>query len=316
MGKVSIIIPIYNSEKYITKTIDAVLAQTYDNFELILVDDGSTDMTRNILEKKYKNNDKIKIILQENSGAPIARNNGLKIATGKYIIFFDSDDYMGTNYLKSALEDANQYDLIISSFEKIYVEDNKREIWKFKKRKNLTLLESLYFIPPFPNNKIYLKSIIDQNNIAFDNVKIAQDLNFYLKYLQFTKKVKIVDDVNVYYQYHSNSVSTTYNLNLLEVEKSIALAEKYAKNENLELFKMVRVQHYTTQLLKLNKYSRKEAKKIKHFFKEQIKKNSIFKINSNHKSTLKKYIIYLNVVVNVPYKMSIKLNEIVKGGVL
>ncbi len=314
--KVSIIMPIYNSEKYITKTIDTVLAQTYDNFELILVDDGSTDATRDILVKKYKNHNKIKIMLQENSGAPAARNNGLKIATGKYVVFFDSDDYMGQDYLKCALEDGNQYDLIVSSFEKIYIEENKKEVWKFKKRTNLTFLESLYFIPPFPNNKIYLKSIIDQHNLIFDNVKISQDLNFYLKYLQFTKKVKIVDDINVYYQYHSNSVSTTFNMNLLEVEKSISLAEKYAKKQNSELFKMVRILHYTTQLLKIEKYSQNDAEKIKKYFKEQMKKNLIFKISLKHQKTLKKYILYLKIVVNVPYKVSIRINKIIKRGVL
>ena len=95
--KISIIIPIYNNEKYIEKCIDSVINQTYQNWELILVDDGSTDNSLSLCER-YKKDIRVKIIHQENSGVSVARNNGIKETTGKYITFIDSDDFVDRNY--------------------------------------------------------------------------------------------------------------------------------------------------------------------------------------------------------------------------
>ena len=97
--KVSVIIPVYNVEKYIKKTLDSVINQTYRNIEIIIIDDGSTDNTFKICEK-YQLNKNVKIIKQINKGVSNARNNGLKIATGEYILFVDGDDYIEKNTLK------------------------------------------------------------------------------------------------------------------------------------------------------------------------------------------------------------------------
>lgn len=93
----SIIVPVFNAEKYITRCIDSILSQTFNDYELILINDGSTDGTYDILEK-YRNNSKCIVLHQKNRGVSVARNVGIEIATGRFISFVDADDYLSNNY--------------------------------------------------------------------------------------------------------------------------------------------------------------------------------------------------------------------------
>ena len=98
--EISIIVPIYNTENYLRRCIDSILTQSFENFELILVNDGSTDNSRKIIDE-YKSKDKrIKVILKENGGQGSARNRGINMAKGKYIMFCDSDDFVEENWCK------------------------------------------------------------------------------------------------------------------------------------------------------------------------------------------------------------------------
>ena len=95
--KVSIVVPVYNAQAYIEKNLETLLHQSYDNFELIIVDDGSTDESKHIIEKHLNNDNRIKYVYQDNQGAGVARNVGLEMATGKYIIFLDDSSYKVPN---------------------------------------------------------------------------------------------------------------------------------------------------------------------------------------------------------------------------
>ena len=100
MPKVSVIVPVYNVEKYLNKCLDSLINQTFNDFEIIIINDGSPDDSKQIIEKyKSKYNDFIKVINQSNQGLSASRNNGLKIASGAYIMFADSDDYLELNML-------------------------------------------------------------------------------------------------------------------------------------------------------------------------------------------------------------------------
>lgn len=111
----SVIVPVYNVEIVLERCIVSILGQTIQNFELILVDDGSTDQSGIICDQYQQKDARIKIIHQKNSGVSCARNSGLKIATGKYITFVDSDDYIDTTYLENL--NASSADFVIGGFE-------------------------------------------------------------------------------------------------------------------------------------------------------------------------------------------------------
>lgn len=110
---VSIIIPVYNVEKFIVETIESVLNQSFKGIELILVDDGSTDGSLALCEKFLEKDDKIRLLKQKNSGVSIARNNGLNLAKGKYVYFLDSDDTIGVDFIKTSYQVAQKGDFDI-----------------------------------------------------------------------------------------------------------------------------------------------------------------------------------------------------------
>ena len=113
--KFSIIVPIFNCQKYLTKCINSLRNQTYKNLEIICIDDGSTDNSKQIIEEFSKQDKRIKLITQQNQGVSVARNNGIKIATGEYIMFVDADDWLDFNtceILYHILQNQNEIDII------------------------------------------------------------------------------------------------------------------------------------------------------------------------------------------------------------
>lgn len=103
-NKVSIIIPVYNCENYIRKCLDSIINQTYQNFEIICIDDGSVDASAEIIQEEVLNNGKVKYYFQANSGQGVARNNGIEHATGEFVTFIDSDDYIQCDYIETLIE--------------------------------------------------------------------------------------------------------------------------------------------------------------------------------------------------------------------
>ena len=178
--KVSIIVPVYNVEKYIHKCINSILSQTYKNLEIILVDDGSPDNCGKICDEYASNDNRIRVIHQKNCGVSTARNNALHKSTGDFIMFVDSDDYLEIsaiedciNYLKT-----NNCDILIFNWYDIYFHNKTTH----KKAKKIILskpisTQSLYTailwdkIPSYPWNKIYKKEL-------WENIYFPQNCNF------------------------------------------------------------------------------------------------------------------------------------------
>ena len=123
MIKVSVIIPVYNVERYLEECLDSVVNQTLEDIEIICINDGSTDNSLDILDTYAKKDSRIKIINQENRGLSASRNNGLKISTGKYICFLDSDDYLELNALMEAYAISERYSLDMCLFKLINFDD-------------------------------------------------------------------------------------------------------------------------------------------------------------------------------------------------
>ena len=225
----SIIVPVYNGGKYLKKCINNILEQTYKDFELIIINDGSTDDTKAICDSLANIDDRVKFIHKKNEGVSIARNTGFEVAKGKYIGFVDCDDSIDKNMYKVMIENMQKQDTdcVICSFmsvfddreEKNLFEDAEKKIEKNKFKEDLTLK----MISPInedgsPNNIImgsiwrclFKKEIVDKNNLIFDKeLKYSEDLIFVLEYLEVCKSIYITNDIFYFYNRKSEAGSTT-----------------------------------------------------------------------------------------------------------
>lgn len=220
---ISVLMPVYNSEKFLLETVQAVINQSYIDWELILVDDGSTDNSKEICTKLMNDDKRIKYIFQENLGVSHTRNVALENAKGKYIVFVDSDDLIHEDYLKiliNSIEKSNS-DVSVCNFieRKISntgkIEDITRE---FYPKEVMEMSEMKDYIMDFGNsgllnplwNKIYKREIIENNNITFDEkVETGEDFIFNLQYFRKVKKISFIKD-SLYYYIRRNNNSITY----------------------------------------------------------------------------------------------------------
>lgn len=234
-NKISVIMPVYNVAEYLPKAIDSIINQSHKNFELFLVDDGSTDRSGKICDEYASKYSCIKVLHQKNSGAHNARNSALKLANGEYVCFFDSDDYVDRNMLSDLLEVAKKYnsDLVISGFyintyydsDKFIVLDyipyttNGIEIENFDNssdfRKNSYLnFDRNMFYPPW--NKMYKLSYLKDNKITFP-ITYRDDFPFVLSVIKDINNVTYVK--KQYYHFlrkRSDSETQKYVENLYE----------------------------------------------------------------------------------------------------
>lgn len=222
--KVSIIIPVYNSEKYLEKCIDSILNQDYKNIELIIINDGSTDSSKEIIEnyqKKY--NDTIIYIEQKNLGPAVARNNGIKNATGKYIFFIDNDDYIDKNYIATFVKEAesNNYDIIIGGYRRTnekgkILEEVKYNNTKWCKYKSIT-----------PWARIYNREYVVKNKFEFLKCNIGEDIYFNIQAVSISDNVKIIDYIGYNWFLNSQSISNTVHKKFYDLETYKLLESLY-----------------------------------------------------------------------------------------
>lgn len=223
--KISVIIPIYNAEKYLRECIDSVINQTLKEIEIICINDGSTDDSLKIL-KEYEQKDKrIKLLSQKNQGAGKARNLGLEVAKGEYFAFIDADDFYDNDFCKQMYTKANvtNADVVICQAIGYDTLNNKyysmpwslvkeylpsKEIFNYKDIKNYIFI----FSQNWNWNKLFKKEFIDKNNITFQNLFRTNDLLFTCKALIQANKITTIKNELVNYRtgFSTNSQSTNY----------------------------------------------------------------------------------------------------------
>ena len=278
--KVSIITPVYNVDKYLEECIESILKQDYRNIELILVDDGSTDNSKEIIKRYAKIDNRIKAVFQKNMGAPTARNKGIELATGEYILFFDSDDVLEENIISEMVSKIEQdnADLLIGNF--IEIDENSKKLsdkifFREEKTINDSIIKECSLFQPVPGNKLYKKEIIKNNNLRFADVKIAQDLNFYIKYLLFIKKVTCINKFVYKYRIIQGSISRTYSMKILDITNSFEDVKKlYIKENKIEQYNkyisIVELIGYTSQIKKAIYFkNKKDRKQVIEYFKNK-----------------------------------------------
>jgi glycosyltransferase involved in cell wall biosynthesis/exopolysaccharide biosynthesis predicted pyruvyltransferase EpsI len=217
--KVSVIIPIYKVEKYLSRCIESVLDQTYQNLEIILVDDGSPDNCPSICDEYEKKDQRIKVIHKPNGGLSDARNAALKVFTGDYVYFLDSDDYVENNLIEIALKNmvAAAADLVIFNYYRVDEHDNLLSTSNFitgiydigcNKINYIVNILSKYSTGWEAWNRLYKADIIRNNNLFFwDNKLIfAEDFGFSLNYALHANKIICIPDVLHYYLIRRDSI--------------------------------------------------------------------------------------------------------------
>ncbi len=206
---ISIIMPCYNSEKYIRKTLYSVFGQTFTDYEVIFINDGSTDSTLSILNQwKEQYSDRVEIISKENGGQSMARNIGMTHARGEYIVFWDSDDYADVDYLEklyTAAQSVENCETVISGSH--YVDENGVIL------ENLNYPVDVY--PEFvmrrlsPHGKMYQKAFLDRYNIRFAEGKIFEDNPFNFLALFLSRNQVILPYCGHYQVIHTGSTMST-----------------------------------------------------------------------------------------------------------
>lgn len=252
-NKFSIIVPVYNCEKYLERCIESILNQTETEFELILVNDGSTDSSGKICDKYKSKDSRVKVIHKKNAGVSAARNSGLDIASGKYVTFVDSDDYLDNIALKHLAE--TDGDLVVSG----YLLEHNDNYFGSSLRNHSTAeipindkqsLEDRFKRGMFNYvfSKRYDLKIINDNQLRFDeSINLGEDTLFVLDYLKYIQNISVINYTDYHYIKYTNITLTNQGFNRKLIENFERLHNKIyeclLKIFNDSTAKMLTVKH-------------------------------------------------------------------------
>lgn len=242
--KVSVIVPVYNVEKYLRKCLDSLVNQTLKDIEIILVNDGSTDSSQSIIDEYQKKYPMIKALKKENGGMSSARNMGLDYATGEYIAFVDSDDYVELFFLERMYERAKNTgsDVVICDYYALN-EEEKRYISCHMRYSPDDMVEYL-ISPPMVWSKLIKKEIMDK--IRFTEGIYYEDLDICVRLLPLINKVSFVDEpLYDYYLQHSGSIMTqkTFNNHLLDIFSVLENCKKLLQEKYFREIEYIYITH-------------------------------------------------------------------------
>lgn len=213
MSKISVIVPVYNVESTLCKCIDSILKQTYDNWELLLIDDGSTDSSGGICDIYAEKDCRISVVHKVNGGVSVARNTGLDKACGKYVLFVDSDDYIDENALEILLKNAEENDADVVMFGFYYHVEETKETFSNFPEVHFVGNESEFLEEVFehtfrkemlnaPWNKLIRKNVLDANNLRFNpEFSICEDMIFSIEILSVSNQIVVLDKAMYHYVY-------------------------------------------------------------------------------------------------------------------
>lgn len=260
---VSVIIPAYNCEAYISKCIESILSQSYKNIEVVIVNDGSVDKTEEVIKRYEKLDKRIRYFSQKNLGPSIARNIGIENSNGEYLMFVDADDSVSNIYVEKLLNKirSENYDIACCG----YVDQSKYGVFKLNDfwYENYRLDKSK-FLDCVCNGvggvlwaKIFRKDIIIENNIRMDSkIFMSEDLIFILEYCKYSERFGAINE-NLYYynRLNDNSISSKIDINYLEnyillVNKINKLLGELNVNKNkVNLIEITKVQALVNKVL-------------------------------------------------------------------
>ena len=233
MPKISVIVPVYNVEKYIAKCLKSLTLQTLQGIEIIIVNDGSLDRSIDIIEKYVKENPtKIKYYEKKNGGLSTARNYGLEYATGEYIAFLDSDDYVEINMYEEMYNLAKKENADMVECDFIWEWEYGKKV--YDKRKEYKTKEDMMKKPRVVAwNKIYKREILNKNKIRFPEGLIYEDMEFFYKLLPHLNKISYINKYFVHYIQRKDSISNKQTKKIEDIFKILDNIFDYYKEQNL-----------------------------------------------------------------------------------
>lgn len=227
--KVTVMIPVYNAERYIDRCIQSVIKQTYGKWEILAIDDGSNDRSYELLQT-YKRSypEKIRIIKQENRGVAETRNRGIHEACGKYIMFLDNDDYIDCDYLEKYVNaiEKNDYDCVIGGFRRENSDGNV--IQSFIP----SSMWSVYAMDFVPWARIINRSFLVDNSVRFYDGSVGEDIYFNFLLLSKTDRVGLLENKGYVWFINEQSVSNVEQRGLKQIDEFILLLDKLVELRN------------------------------------------------------------------------------------
>lgn len=252
MEKISVIIPVYNDEKYLKECLNSIIKQTYKNLEIILVDDGSTDGTAEICEHYRDKDERIRVLHKENEGIGPSRNAGLAMATGEYVLFVDGDDWITSDHIEGLYNLLKKYnaDIAVGNFEEYKQKSSMFSFWInekqyfekcysvqdwFKLEYDSTFFNlSLVFVVPW--DKLYKRSLF--MNIAYPVSKTTEDDFTTWKIYLLANKIAYENKAIYYHRLHEGSISNKFDKSKVypieSVEERIAILKMIGFDTSLE----------------------------------------------------------------------------------
>lgn len=285
--KVSIIVPIYNVEKYLVRCLDSLVNQTFNDIEIILVNDGSTDNSSKIIETYQEKYRIIKIINKENGGLSSARNAGMKKASGEFLLFIDSDDYIELNMVEMLYFAAttSNSEMAICKFSYVYSDSNNKEIntaedyykYKYVNNNQLIRLFLLNIVSGHAWNKLVKRELFITNNIEFPNGKYYEDAPTMMKLFSVVNKCTLLNDSLYNYLQREDSIIKSTDIkkvkdhlnNLTVIKNQLSQQQKMEFNNELQYFSINQLFYNSYLLSKIN--NKEIALEHKPLLKENIK---------------------------------------------
>ena len=265
MVKVSVIVPVYNVEKYLTECIDSIVKQTFEDLEIILVDDGSTDTSGNLCDDWAKRDPRIKVLHKKNGGLSSARNAGLDVAKGQYISFVDSDDKIDKNFIKflfNDIKDTNS-DIACCNYYSFDLNGRFKQGKSFQKRIVLTsiegkeklLMENYYKC--YAWNKLYKYELF--NNIRYPVGKLFEDIDTTYELFNKSNQISYRSTPLYYYRQRDNSITaSSFTNKTYDLWNAIMYIEKREiKNSNIMLGCLIYKLYFLNSMIRGGKISPK-----------------------------------------------------------
>lgn len=319
--KVSIIVPIYNVEKYLERCVTSILNQTYKNIEVLLIDDCATDTSGKIAKKFEQKDSRCRYIKREkNGGLSAARNTGVENATGEYLSFVDSDDWVSENFTAHLVNKAKEQDADITVCDYIMIDDSGKET-KANTLENLDdnskLEDKIAYIRNHVVTKLFKRDFFIKQNLKFpEEIKRAAEMGLSIPILTRTNKIAILNEALYYYYQRSNSLSNNRKPERIDLSFYSKAFENVIKNakglypEEIEYHGILEMIYGKTMLMIRHKYSNKEIKehlrkfdkRFPNWRKNKYIKNMVFLKKVFVKIASWKWIILLRIMVKINEK--------------